>query len=446
MNEHFLCRAPFPGGIVRAVWATVVLLAATAAQAALPIETWSTPSGAKVMFMRAAAIPMLDIQIDLDAGARRDSAELSGLASMTALLLNKGIAGPRPRNEAQIADALADIGAAMGASASDDRASVGLRTLTSAPELDRALELLADAVQYPSFPADVLDREKQRAISAIREDATKPEAIARRTFAQLMYGTHPYGFEPTEESMARIDATAVQAFYRQFYGPGRVVVSLVGNIDRAQAETIASRLTANLPQPTAPLPELPAVQLPVAKVVRINHPASQSHVLAGLPALARGDPDFFPLLVGNYVLGGGGFASRLMSEVREKRGLAYGAHAYFLPLRQLGPFQLGLQTKREQTDQAIKVARDTLEQFLREGPTAAELTAAKQNLIGGFPLRIDSNKKLLEQIAVIGFYDFPTDYLDQWADKVQQVTLPQIRAAFARHVPLEHLVTVIVGQ
>ena len=161
--------------------------------------------------------------------------------------------------------------------------------------------------------------------------------------------------------------------------------------------------------------------------------------------MARNDPDFFPLFVGNYVLGGGGFDSRLMREVRDKRGYAYSVYSYFMPMREAGPFQLGLQTKLEQTDDALKVAQATLRQFIADGPTEAELTQAKSNLTGGFPLRIDSNRKILDYLSVIGFYNLPLDYLDTWVDQVNAVDVATVKQAFARRIDPDRLVTVVVG-
>jgi zinc protease len=237
----------------------------------------------------------------------------------------------------------------------------------------------------------------------------------------------------------------LKRFYADNYSAKRAVVSIVGDLDRAQASRIAEQLLASLPAGVEPL-ALPELLMPQKTEERIAHPSSQSHILVGLPALKRGDPDFFPLVVGNYILGGGGFVSRLMSEVREKRGLAYSAYAYFSPMVQLGPFEMGLQTQKDQTNTALAVAQDTLSKFLQEGPTPKELLAAKSNLVGGFPLRLDSNKKLLDQISTIGYYRLPDDYLDRWTAQVEKVTIAQIRDAFARRVKPEHLVTVIVGQ
>ena len=194
---------------------------------------------------------------------------------------------------------------------------------------------------------------------------------------------------------------------------------------------IAQRLTEDLPRGTAATP-LAEPSLPKAAEKRLAHPSAQAHLLLGLPALKRGDPDFFPLLVGNYVLGGGGFVSRLMQEVRDKRGYAYSVYSYFAPMRQTGPFQIGLQTKRSQAADALKLTRDILDGFLKQGPSEAELAAAKANLTGSFPLRLDSNHKILENVAMIGFYGLPLDYLDTYQAKVQAVTVDDVKRAFGR--------------
>src|SRR5471032_831074 len=188
----------------------------------------------------------------------------------------------------------------------------------------------------------------------------------------------------------------------------------MGDASRSQAEAIAQQLTAQLPSSIAPN-ALPKVVMEIAaSEQRIPHPASQSHILIGAPGVTRGDPDYFTLYVGNYILGGGGFVSRLMNEVHEKKGLAYSVYSYFMPLKQPGVFQIGLQTKKEQADEALQLARKTLADFIALGPTEKELLAAKQNIIGGFPLRIDSNRKILDYLSVIGFYDLPLSYLDDF--------------------------------
>jgi len=428
--------------LIRLASAAALWLSACAAQAALPIQHWTTSSGARVYFVESRSIPMLDINVDFDAGGRRVPADKAGLGGLTHALVK---AGSTAHSEEEISRRIADVGAQLGGSVDRDRAGLSLRTLSSERERAQAIAVLAEVLQTPVFPEAAFARERARLVDAVREGETKPDAIASKAFYRLLYGSHPYALAPTPETVLRIERTDVEGFYRANYVAARAVITILGDADRALAERIAEQLTAGLPRaPAAPDP-LPAVNQPPGETLRIAHPASQSHILLGLPAMARNDPDYFPLLVGNYVLGGGGFVSRLYLEVREKRGYAYDVYSYFLPLAQEGPFQVGLQTKKDQAEAALARVRVVLGEFLARGPSAAELKAAKQNLVGGFALRIDSNRKMLEQVALIAYYRLPLNWLDDFTARVEKVSVADIRAAFARRVRPDHLVTVIVG-
>lgn len=421
------------------------------AYAALQIQNWTLENGARVLFVENHTIPMLDVSVEFDAGARRDPAGKAGLAAFTNGMLARGVlaAGTEPAlSEAQVSDAFADTAAQRGGAAGSERAGASLRTLSSPAERDAALTLLARVLAQPSFPADIIARDKARTIAHLKEALTKPEAIADKAFWHALYGDHPYGQQASPESVATIERADILEFHRSHYVADRAVIAMIGDISRADADAIAQQLTQRLPRlpnSTDALPAMPEVPPAHAEELRIAHPASQAHILIGAPALQRNDPDYFTLTVANYILGGGGFVSRLTREVREKRGLSYSIYSYFSPMAQPGPFQIGLQTSKAQADEALKVVRSTLATFLQEGPTNAELKAAKDNLIGGFALRIDNNRKILDNIAAIGYYRLPLDYLDTWTAKVAQVTVADIRAAFARKVALDKLVTVVVG-
>ena len=419
----------------------MLALAAASAQAALPVQSWTAKSGAKVMFIESRSIPMIDVNVDFDAGSRNDPAGKAGLASMTQGLLGLG-AGKL--SEQEIADAFADAGAQRGGRLDLDRAGVSLRTLSSKTERESALATLTTLLASPRFDDAVLNREKARRIAALKEDETKPEVIADRAFDAALYGDHPYGRNPTTATLAAISRADLQAFYAAHYGARRAVVSMIGDLSRAEAEALAERITTALP-PDSAAPAL--VPVPPAKSgeTRIPHPATQSHILLGSAVLKRGDPDFFSLTVGNYILGGGGFVSRLMEEVREKRGLVYSVHSYFAAYKQEGPFQAGLQTKKEQANEALALVKKVIAEYVDKGPTAKEIKAAQDNLIGGFALRIDSNRKLLDNLAVIGFYGLPLDYLDTWSANIGKVTVGSVRAAMKRHLKPENFATVIVG-
>ncbi len=433
--------------MLKIISSVVLCVACNASYAALQIQSWTLSNGARVLFVENHTIPMLDVSVDFDAGSRRDPAGKSGTAALTSAMLARGIhAAPNGNeaalSEAQISDAFADTAAQRGGRLDDDRAGATLRTLVT--ERETAVSLLARVLAYPSFPEEILKRDKARTIAAIKESLTKPEAIAGKAFSKRLYGSHPYGQQPDVASIEAITRDDLLAFHSQYYVANRAVVALIGDVTRAEADQIAQQLTQRLPQ-GAPLPALPPVVMAAGEEERITHQATQAHILIGMPGMARHDPDHFALTVGNYVLGGGGFVSRLMQQVREQRGLSYGVSSYFIPMAQPGPFQISLQTKKEQADEALQVVRSTVADYLRDGPTPAELKAAKDNLVGGFALRIDSNKKILENIAAIGFYDLPLDYLDTWTDKVSKVSAADIKAAFNRKIQLDRLSTVVVG-
>lgn len=415
-----------------------------AVQAGVKIQQWQTSSGAEVYFVENHDLPIVDISVNFAAGSARDTAEKSGLAGVTRYLMTLGAAG---MSDEKIANKMADVGAILGGDFDADRAGFKLRTLSSEREKAQALEVFTKILQQPDFPADVLEREKARIISGLQESATQPESISSKEFMKALYGTHPYSLDESGEvdTVANIQRDDLQNFYKQYYGAKGAVVAMIGDLTREQAGAIAENITGGLPKAAAVNP-ISAVTLPAQPIEkRIAHPASQSHILLGFPGIKRGDPDLFPLYVGNYVLGGGGFVSRLTEEVREKRGLVYSVYSYFMPMAEPGPFQIGLQTKKDQAEDALKLVKETLDKFIKNGITEAELKAAKANIIGGFPMRIDSNSKILDYLAMIGFYKLPLNYLDEYNKNVEKVTVAQIKDAFSRRLKTENFVTIIVG-
>lgn len=434
---------------MKRIWLLCLALALPFAHAALPIQSWELPNGTRVLLVKNHVIPIIDVQVEFDAGSRRDPKRQSGLAALTNGMLARGVASANQEpalSEAQISDAFADTAAQRGGGVDVDSARVNLRTLSSQPESDRSISLLARILAQPRFPSALLARDKARTISAIKDAETKPAVIGQKKFWRMLYGDHPYGYAPSPKSIAAIKRSDLLAFHRAHYVASRAVVTIVGDVTRKQANHIAWQLTHRLS--SGKNEKLPAMQkVPLARPFeeRISHPASQAHVLIGMPVLKRGDPDFFPLIVGNYVLGGGGFVSRLMQEVREKRGLSYSVYSRFQPRLQRGPFYIGLQTQKQQTNEALKIAREVLTVFLQKGPTQTELQAAKDNLIGSFALRLDSNRKILRHVAMIGYYRLPLNYLDTWNENVSKVGVDDVRKAFQRKIDVAKMATVIVA-
>ncbi len=432
--------------------ASLAISAAHGALAAIPIQQWTLTNGATVSLVESHGIPMVDVELDFDGGDRRDPAGKSGLASVAASMTSKGIGaaeGPA-LDENQLSEAWADLGASFGGGASSDRMSFTMRSLTYPDLLPKATQLAARQLGDPTFPPAIWLRDRERFAASIREANTRPGTVAGRAFAAAVYGTHPYGAETTEASLAQIDVADMRDFYRRSVQPCRAKVSLVGDVTRAQADALVTTLLARLPQrpaagcePLAPVAEVAPLAAPVVRAIAFQ--SAQAHVLIGQPGFKRNDPDFFALTVGNYILGGGGFVSRLTSEVREKRGLSYSVASSFSPGLHAGAFTVGMQTRPDQTAEAVRVSREVLERFVAQGPTEAELKAAKDNLIGGFALRIDSNRKLLDNVANIAWNNLPLDYLDSWTSRVERVTVADIRAAFARKLQPDRMVVVTVG-
>ncbi len=423
----------------------LLILSPTMATAdnAFKIQTWKTGNGAKVLYVHAPQLPMVDVRIVFDAGSARDAAR-PGLARLTNTMLSKG-AGEW--NTDALAERFDDIGAIFSTSSMRDNASLSLRSLNDPALLDIAIDTLQTVLTQPRFDEKELQRMRRQTLIALKAQLQSPAAIAEKAFYKALYGEHPYASPPlgTEASLKALGKKDLDAFYRRYYVARNALVAIVGDVDRRQAEQLANKLLDGLPEGKAAPALPPAPDLKQAALIKKSHPSTQTHVLVGQPGLYRGDPDYFALYVGNHILGGSGFGSRIMEEIREKRGLAYSSYSYFIPMRLPGPFQMGLQTSNGQRDEALALLNKTLRDFINQGPTEKEMQHAIKNITGGFPLRIDSNKDIIGYIVMIGFYNLPLDYLETFNANIEAVTAEKIKDAFARRIHPDKLVTVLVG-
>ena len=408
------------------------------------IQSWQTSNGAKVLFVPAPEIPMLDLRIVFDAGSARSVAK-PGLSGLANAMLSES-AGEWSAD--QIAERLESVGASLSSGARRDMAWLGVRSLIEERALSVALETLTTMLAAPQFAKDDMERLRKAMLVGLSRSEQSPGSVASKAFAKQLFGDHPYASNPggtkaSIEAMSREDLTL---FHDQYYVGKNATIAITGAINRQQAEKIAEQVMRQLPAGQAAVKLPPVAKLGKAYEQRIAFPSSQSHVLLGQPGMKRGDPDYFVLYVGNHILGGSGLVSILSDEVREKRGLSYSTYSYFAPMRQNGQFQMGLQTKTSQVDEALQVLRDTLQHYIDNGPTEAQLKAAKENITGGFPLRIASNSKIAEYLTMIGFYGLPLDYLDKFTSQVEAVSVADIKDAFGRRLNPEKLVTIVVGQ
>jgi len=415
------------------------------------IIQWYTTNGMKVLYQQAETLPMIDFRLIFDAGGARDGSfksdngeVLAGLAKLTNGLIFEGT----PELSAnQIAEQFASLGVEYGNGSYRDMAVVNLRTLSYEKQRNNALELLTKILATASFPKEALERESARMLVALDYADQTPSKKASRFFYESLYKSHPYGTPPdgNRQSLKAIQQKDLVAYYKQFYVAKNVVLAIVGDLTEEQAQDYAEKISSALPEGEKVVPLPPASQNPEAVVIRENHPSTQTTVLMGQPVLKRGDKDLYALYVGNHILGGSGFSARLMKEVRVKRGLTYSIGSYLIPMHAQGPYQFSFTTKQSSTNEAIKLVEENLKQFIEQGPSKEELEDAKLNITGSFPLRQASNKDIVENLAVIGFYDLPLDYLEQYNAHIEAITLEQIKSAYKRRVHPEKMATIIVG-
>ncbi|MDH5711996.1 MAG: insulinase family protein, partial [Gammaproteobacteria bacterium] len=334
------------------------------ARAIPDIETWTTENGAEVMFVYSNGLPMVDIRVLFDAGSARDNG-LSGLAVMTNGLLAEG-AGDLSAQE--LAERFESVGAQFENDSLRDMAIVGVRSLTDKAYLDTALATMSTVLSKPDFNQQEFERELARMKVAVTAKKQSPSTIAEEAFYKAIYGDHPYASpsDGTEESLEKMNLEAIKAFYQQYYVASNALIVMVGAIEKPQAQAIAHQISMGLDRGVKPaaIPEVP--QLKEKQLVRIQYPSKQAHIFVGQPGMKRGDKDYFSLYIANHAFGGSGFASRLMEAIREDRGLAYSVYSYFMPMREAGPFMMGMQTRADQADQAVSLLQSELEKYIAE--------------------------------------------------------------------------------
>ena len=347
-------------------------------------------------------------------------------------------------NEEDLANQFIDLGAQLNSSFDQDKSGFSVRTLTE--KRSEAIDLLTLVLHKPNFDKDILEREKKRYIASISQSETMPGSIASKAFNKALYGEHPYGLSSSGEvqTIRKISKKDLNNFYKNNYFSNELSIVIVGDISRKEAEELGNKISSGFTQSKIASP-IPLVKEVKGQDIRISHPAKQAHLYYGAPIIKRGDPDFLTLYLGNYILGGGGFVSRLTQVIREDRGLAYSVYSYFMPFIEKGPFQIGVQTKKNQVDQAKKLIEKTVAEFIKDGPTSDELKRAKDFMIGGFPLKLDSNKSILEYVSMMAFYKYPLDYLDTFTKKIDKISAKEIKSAFQRRVDMSKFSTVIVG-
>uniref|UniRef100_UPI00403887B7 M16 family metallopeptidase n=1 Tax=Pseudomonas bambusae TaxID=3139142 RepID=UPI00403887B7 len=412
------------------------------ARRSLNIQSWNTAEGARVLFVEAHELPMFDMRLLFAAGSSQDGAT-PGIALVTNAMLNEGVKG---KNVSAIAEGFEGLGADFGNGSYRDMALVSLRSLSAPEKREPALKLFSEVVGKPTLPSDSLARIKNQLLASFEYQKQNPGKLAGDELFTRLYGNHPYGHPSmgTAKSITPITLAQLKAFHAKAYAAGNAVIALVGDLSRADAEAVAAQVSASLPKGPA-LAKTVAPTEPKSGETHIEFPSKQTHLMLAELGIDRADPDYAALSLGNSILGGGGFGSRLMTEVREKRGLTYGISSGFTPMQAQGPFIIGLQTRAELSENTLKLVKDVTRDFLENGPTQKELDDAKRELAGSFPLSTASNSAIVGQLGAIGFYNLPLSYIEDFMTQSQSVTVEQIKTVMNKHLDVDKLVIVTAG-
>ncbi len=409
---------------------------------ALDIQQWTTKNGANVLFVAANDLPMIDIRMTFKAGSSRDHA-LPGISRLTNALL---VEGTGDLSAEDVAEKMESVGAQLGHDSLKDMAWSSLRLLSKIPSRDDIIDLYARVTTLPSFPLDAIERDRTSMLTSLKSRKNKISNVTSDEFYSALYQEHDYQISShgTKQGLTSIQQSDLKSFHQKYYVAKNVSIAIVGDLDLQQAKLMSENLSQYL-KPGEPAQALKEPKATQAKTSFIEFDSTQTHIVRGLPVLSRQDDDYFALYVGNHILGGSGFGSRLMKVIREEKGLSYSVYSYFSPMESNGPFEMAMQTANHQVAEARLLLSQLLNDFINEGPTNDELIKAKKNITGGFPLKIDSNKKIASYLALIGFYNLPLDYLDSFNEKVERVSIQQIKDAFKRRVKLDQMIEIVVG-
>jgi len=417
------------------------LIATSALAAGPPVERRTLGNGARLLVSEQHDLPMVIVQILVDAGGRQDPKGREGLASLTADLLTEG-AGKR--TAAQISETADFIGASLSTSADLDYATASITMLRK--DLDTGIELLADVLLRPTFPEVEVTRRREATLAALTSELDEPGRVAARAFVETLFAGEPYGHPAIGNTTAvkAIQRSDILSFYRRHYRPDGAIITVVGDVTASEIET---RLGAALSgwEPGATAFAYPEVTRRPPVPVRIDKPITQTNILLGHRGVSRDNPDYYALTVMNFILGGGGFTSRLLDNIRTKAGLAYSVSSGFTASKDPGAFQISLQTKNTSANDALRRACAEVARIRQEPVSDDELDGAKLYLTGSFPLRFDSNRKIAGFIAQAEFFGLGADYADRYAERIQGVTKEEVLRVAQQYLRPDELQLVVVG-
>jgi len=440
------CSNKRPLTLVLPALFSVILLWASTSLASPRIEPKRVvlKNGVTLLFVETHALPMVNISVAIKAGAIYDPLEKGGVAGLTAALLDEGT---KNRPSKQIAEEIDFIGGRLSASGGEDFSSVSLVVLKK--DLATGMELLTDILLNPVFPEEELERKKKETIAAIISAKDDPGTVASKAFYKVVFQGHPYGIpvEGDEESVSRITRDDIVNFYQQYYKPNNTIIAVTGDIEYKEAVSLIETSLKRWEKSKLKLPDVPSVNKVVSRdSILIDRNITQSNIVLGHTGISRDNPDYYAVTVMNYILGGGGFESRMVKEIRDKKGLAYSVYSRFDVNKYPGAFSVEVQTKNETAMEAIEGIKTELKKIREEQVQDEELKNAKAYLTGSFPLRLDTNAKISNFLVLVEFYNLGLDYINEYVKKIDAVTKDDVLRVAGKYIDTENYITVIVGK
>jgi zinc protease len=429
---------------IKTIYFLIIMTQANLTQADVEISKYVTKNGVEILYTKSENIPMIDIKITFDAGSNKDG-ELKGLSMLTHSLLDEGTS---KMNSEAIASAFESTGAIFSTSVNKDKSSVSLRSLADKKYLEPSVKMLLKILSDSVFPKSEVILQKERTLSSISEDKSDPSEVSSNLFFKEIYGNYAYGFPSigSEESIEKIKRKDIINFYKENINSSNASIAIVSSLSKKDIINLSEKISKSLSFSSPKKNVLNNFQKNnKKKYIFKKFNSEQAHIYIGGQSIKRGSKNHLPLYVGNYIFGGSGFSARLMKELRVKRGLTYGVYSYIYPMKNIGPFVVGIETKAEQAQESVRLIHKMLKEFHANGPTDKELTHAKEAIINGFPLRIDSNQDILNYLSMINYYDLPINYLNTFIDKISKITKKDILRAFKEEIDVNNLITLVVG-
>ena len=429
---------------IKTIYFLIIMTQANLTQADVEISKYVTKNGVEILYTKSENIPMIDIKITFDAGSNKDG-ELKGLSMLTHSLLDEGTS---KMNSEAIASAFESTGAIFSTSVNKDKSSVSLRSLADKKYLEPSVKMLLKILSDSVFPKSEVILQKERTLSSISEDKSDPSEVSSNLFFKEIYGNYAYGFPSigSEESIEKIKRKDIINFYKENINSSNASIAIVSSLSKKDIINLSEKISKSLSFSSPKKNGLNNFQKNnKKKYIFKKFNSEQAHIYIGGQSIKRGSKNHLPLYVGNYIFGGSGFSARLMKELRVKRGLTYGVYSYIYPMKNIGPFVVGIDTKAEQAQESVRLIHKMLKEFHANGPTDKELTHAKEAIINGFPLRIDSNQDILNYLSMINYYDLPINYLNTFTDKISKITKKDILRAFKEEIDVNNLITLVFG-